>query len=156
MSASLPTKLLAPVGVEFVTGSVSAPGFLEALGHRALKENPFAEAYVPGINFTCRHGIAAGLALAGGEAAARAKSNPEVAPHLSFIDWGGHGYTVVRASADALEAEFVCIPRPVERSAGEDGGPLRYRVRHRAALWKGGEAPKLEQTIVEGDATLSI
>jgi alkaline phosphatase D len=156
MSKSLPPEEFAPVGVEIVTGSISAPGILEALEHRMPKTHPLAEAYVPAINFTCRHGVEAGLALAGGESAARAKSNAEVAPHLAFIDWGGHGYTVVRASADALEAEFVCIPRPLERSAGEDGGPLRYRVRHRAALWKAGEAPKLAQTVVEGDPSLSI
>jgi alkaline phosphatase D len=72
------------------------------------------------------------------------------------MDWGGHGYTVVRASNDALDAEFVCIPRPIERAPGEDGGPLRYRVRHRAKLWQAGEAPKLEQSVVEGDPGLSI
>jgi alkaline phosphatase D len=33
---------------------------------------------------------------------------------------------------------------------------LRYRVRHRAKLWQAGEAPKLEQSVVEGDPGLSI
>jgi len=42
---------------------------------------------------------------------------------------------------------FVCIPRPLER-ADEDGGPLRYRVAHRARLWKPGERPRLEQRIL--------
>jgi alkaline phosphatase D len=87
---------------------------------------------------------------------ARALSNPELSPHLSFVDMGGHGYAVVRASATAFETEFVAIPRPLERSPTPDGGPLAYRVVHRAALWKPGEHPKLEQRVLEGDPKLSI
>jgi alkaline phosphatase D len=35
---------------------------------------------------------------------------------------GGPGYAVVRAAQHALETEFVCIPRPLERSDRVDGG----------------------------------
>jgi alkaline phosphatase D len=69
---------------------------------------------------------------------------------------GGHGYALVRASSAAIETEFVAIPRPLERSATPDGGPLAYRVSHRASLWKAGEPPKLEQRVLEGDPKLSI
>jgi alkaline phosphatase D len=55
-----------------------------------------------------------------------------------------------------MVTEFVCIPRPIERSAGADGGPLRYRVRHEVAIWRAGERPRLLQTVVEGDAGLSV
>ena len=48
----------------------------------------------------------------------------------------------------------ICIPRPIERSASADGGPLRYCVVHRASLWKAGEAPKLERHVIEGDVEL--
>jgi alkaline phosphatase D len=88
-------------------------------------------------------------------AKARAVSNPSLAPHLSFVDMGGHGYTTVRITPASFETEFVCIPRPLERSDRPDGGPLRYRVRHRAALWGKGERPRLEQQVVEGDPGLS-
>jgi len=47
---------------------------------------------------------------------------------------GAHGYSVVRASSERLDVEFVCIPRPLERSAEADGGALRYLVVHRAKL----------------------
>jgi alkaline phosphatase D len=47
------------------------------------------------------------------------------------------------------------MPRPVERSDRPDGGPLRYRVRHRARLWRKGERPRLEQQVLEGDPELS-
>jgi alkaline phosphatase D len=89
-------------------------------------------------------------------AKARALSNPALAPHLSFVDLGGHGYATVRTSADAFETEFVCIPRPIERSESSDGGPLRYRVRHTARAWRAGERPKLEQRVIEGDPGLAI
>ena len=87
---------------------------------------------------------------------ARALSNREMSPHLSFLDLGGHGYAMVSAQANALDVEFVCIPRPLERSTSEDGGPLLYRVAHRAKLWRAGEAPKLERTKLEGQVPLAI
>jgi alkaline phosphatase D len=148
LSKRLPPQEFEPVGLEFVTGSVSAPGILESWEYKFPKDHKLAKAYYPNINRTVLHGIQAGLGTGA--------PDPKFAPHLSFMDWGGHGYTVVRASGDALEAEFVCIPRPIERAPGEDGGPLRYRVRHRAKLWQAGEAPKLEQSVVEGDPGLSI
>jgi alkaline phosphatase D len=69
---------------------------------------------------------------------------------------GGHGYAVVRVSSGSLETEFVCIPRPVERSERPDGGPLLYRTRHRARLWRKGETPSLELQILEGDPRFSV
>jgi alkaline phosphatase D len=56
----------------------------------------------------------------------------------------------------SMVTEFVCIPRPIARSATPDGGPLRYRVRHEVALWKAGDRPELRQTVVEGDLGLSV
>jgi alkaline phosphatase D len=79
-----------------------------------------------------------------------------LAPHLSFIDMGGHGYTTLRLAADSARCEFVCIPRPIERSATDDGGPLRYRVVHTVARWQPGERPVLQQQVIEGDPGLSL
>jgi alkaline phosphatase D len=50
----------------------------------------------------------------------------------------------------------VCIQRPLERSETPDGGPLVYRVRHSTKLWAQGEAPRLEQEVVEGEPPLAI
>jgi alkaline phosphatase D len=69
---------------------------------------------------------------------------------------GGHGYAIVSATSSAFETEFVCIPRPLERSQQPDGGPLRYRSKQRANLWAKGEVPKLEVKIVEGDPKFSL
>ena len=86
---------------------------------------------------------------------ARAARNPDNAPHLTFVDMCGYGYTTVRASAEELETEFVCIPPPVEHAGREDGGPLRYRVVHRVARWKAGERPQMRPVTIEGDPGLS-
>ena len=104
------------------------------------------------------HGVRASLALqkTGDLHQAMKQSNPEVAPHLSFVDLGGHGYSTVRVTADELEVEFVCIPRPIERNQQEDGGPLAYRVTHRVKLWKPGAVPRLERTAQEGTLPLVL
>ena len=69
---------------------------------------------------------------------------------------GGHGYAVVRVTSEKFETEFVCIPRPLERSDRSDGGPLNYRVRHSARPWRKGETPKLDLQVLEGDPRFSI
>lgn len=162
---ALPPKSFDPVGVAFITGSISAPGFAEALEHRP-KEHPLTPLFVverPGgkfettVNLTLKHGVRTALeyAKSGDLAAARRLSNPDNAPHLEFIDMGGHGYAVVSAGPDAVETEFVCIPRPIVRATTADGGPLRYRVVHRAERWRAGERPRLQRTILDGSAELS-
>jgi alkaline phosphatase D len=163
-SADLPPRNYDPVGVEFVTGSISAQSLVE-LGDRIVKPDHALRALyytgerreIPAINYTLLHGVRAALALSRTSAAeARKLHNPAVAPHLKFADLGGHGYGLVTVTADWLETEFVCIPVPFERSESADGGPLRYRVRHRVNRWKAGEQPKLAQTVVEGNADYSI
>ncbi|MCE9520904.1 MAG: alkaline phosphatase D family protein [Alphaproteobacteria bacterium] len=165
---SLPPEPFEPVGVAFITGSISAPGSVEAWEHSFPKDHPLRPIHLadrPGrdrpeatINLTMHHGVRSAIEYAktGDIAAARALRNPDVAPHLEFIDLGGHGYAVVTAGTDSLETEFVCIPRPIAPTQAADGGPLRYRVKHRAKLWRQGEAPKLIQTVLEGDARLSV
>ena len=156
------------MGIAFITGSISAPGLAEAMEHKidkAVAVRPLLLADVAGeekprplINMLVHHGVRSCLeyAKSGDLQKARALSNPELAPHLSFVDLGGHGYAAVKVTPDAFETEFVCIPRPLERSPGADGGPLNYRVRHRAKLWRKGEKPALVQQVVEGNADLSV
>ena len=112
----------------------------------------------PALNLLVRHGVRSCLEYARNFdlKTARSLSNPELAPHLEFVDLGGHGYAKVRLTADAMRTEFVCIPRPITPSEKSDGGPIRYRVVHTAALWKGGERPQLKTSVIEGDAGLSV
>jgi alkaline phosphatase D len=164
-TADLPPRKYDPVALEFVTGSISAIGMGGALPYSIKDDDPLRALYIvgpkedaiPSINFTILHGVRAALALQDGDVArARALRNPDVSPQLSFVDTAGHGYSMVTVTKDALETEFVCIPPPLERSATPDGGPLRYRVTHKARLWKAGERPALVQKVIEGDAQYSI
>ena len=162
---ALPPAAFEPVGVAFITGSVSAPGIVEAYEHRFPKEHPLRALYVadvegrqqPAINLLLRHGVRSCLEYqrTGSLKQALAASNPDVAPHLAFLDLGGHGYAALRVEAEAARCDFVCLPRPLERSATPDGGPLRYQVSHRVALWRKGETPRLERAASEGDLGLS-
>jgi alkaline phosphatase D len=104
------------------------------------------------------HGVRSCLELieSGDLERAVALSNRDLAPHLAFLDLGGHGYAVVRLDGRAMETEFVCIPRPLERAERPDGGPLVYRVIHRAALWRAGEPPVLQRTRLEGTPPLAL
>jgi alkaline phosphatase D len=167
-ASALPPEKFEPVGIAFVVGSISAPGLVEAFEHSLPKDHPLYALYLaqpPGqtkpqatVKLLMHHGVRACLEYGrtGDAAAARRLSNPQLAPHLSFLDLGGHGYAVVRASATTLECEFICIDRPLERSERSDGGPLRYRVVHKSHLWQAGERPELTQEILEGSADLSI
>ena len=165
---SLPPDPFKVVGVAFGTGSISAPGLVEAYEHKFPKQHPLRPLFLaqgpsdtrpqPTVNMLLRHGVRSCLeySKSGDVAKARALSNLDLSPHLSFVDMGGHGYAVVRVTSDSIESEFVCIPRPIERSPKPDGGPLLYRVKHRARLWRKGEVPKLEREILEGDPRFSI
>jgi alkaline phosphatase D len=162
---ALPPAAFEPVGVAFITGSVSAPGLVEAYEHRFPKDHPLRALYVadvggkmqPAVNLLLRHGVRSCVEYqrSGDLARAIRASNPDLAPHLSFVDMGGHGYAALRVASDAVECEFVCIPRPLERASTPDGGPLRYRVSHRVPMWRPGEMPRLERRLSEGDLGLS-
>ena len=167
-TSQLPPGKFEPVGLSFVGASLSSAGAMEALEHRPRDKFPLRQLYLvdrPGAakpdwtyNMTVKHGVRSSLEYAKSFDLdrARALSNPELAPHLEFIDAGGHGYAKVRLTGDEMRTEFVCIPRPITRSSSPDGGPLRYRVVHTAKLWAPGERPKLEQQVLEGDVGLSI
>jgi alkaline phosphatase D len=166
LAPSLPPKPFAPVGLEFVTGSVSAPGLAEALDHSMTPDKPWAAIFrqpsklgEPGlatINLTARHGVKASLAMqrGGDPAEIAAAANPEVAPNLDFVDVGGHGYVLITAHEASLEAELVCIPRPIQPAGSPDGGALRYRVKYRAMIWRAGEKPALDRTATQGELPL--
>ena len=165
-SRSLPPEPFEPLGVAFTTGSISAPGLVEALEHNFPNDHPLRDLYlVPPrgggpakatVNMLLRHGVRSCLEYArtGDADAARRVSNRDLSPHLSFVDMGGHGYATVRFGQEAMECEFVCLPRPLERSDRADGGAIAYRVLHRCRLWRKGERPALEQRVIEGDPGL--
>ena len=141
---------------------------MESLEHVLRKDHPLRALFLadrPGggkpdwtYNMLLRHGVRSCLEYAKTFDLKRALglSNPQLAPHLEFVDLGGHGYAKVRLTANEMRTEFVCIPRPITRSERPDGGPLRYRVAHVAKLWKPGERPHIEVQVLEGNVGLSI
>src|SRR5919112_1532961 len=167
-AADLPPRKFEPVGLSFVGASLASPGAMEAYEHRLPKALPIRALFLADrpddrkpdwtYNMLLRHGVRSCLEYAKSFdlKRARALSNPQLAPHLEFVDMGGHGYAKVRLTGDEMRTEFVCIPRPISRSASPDGGPMRYRVAHVAKLWGPGERPRLEQQVLEGDVGLSI
>jgi alkaline phosphatase D len=166
-AAQLPPGNFRPVGINFVVGSISSPGMVEAFEYTLPKAHPLRALYLidrpaephpeASMNLLFRHGVRTCLDYAKDHDLAKARllTNPENAPHVEFVDMGGHGYAVVRAALNRMDVEFVCIPRPLTDNALPDGGPVRYRVVHSAQLWKPGDTPKLSCTHVEGDPELS-
>jgi alkaline phosphatase D len=164
----LPPRKFEPVGLSFVGGSLSSAGTMEGMEHGLPKDAALRPLYLADrpdggkpawtFNMLLRHGVRSCLEYAKSFdlGRARALSNPDNAPHLEFLDLGGHGYAKVRLSGEEMRTEFVCIPRPITRSDRSDGGPLRYRVALTAPLWRAGERPRLEPEVLEGDVGLSI
>ena len=166
-SKALPPRPFEPVAVEFVTGSITAQTLSEVQQLTMRKDRPLRELNIHdrpdgsmecAWNMTLLHGVRSSLKLkeTGDPEQARAVSNPQLSPHLEFLDYAGHGYATVRASPTELETEFVCIPIPHERSETDDGGPLRYRVVHRVPAWKAGQAPRMTREVLEGDPGLAV
>jgi alkaline phosphatase D len=166
-ASDLPQGKFEPVGLSFVGASLTSPGTMEAYEHGLPKDAPLRPLFLADkaagppdwtFNMLLRHGVRSCLEYAKSFDLERARSlsNPELAPHLAFVDLGGHGYAKVQVSNDEMRTEFVCIPRPIERSERPDGGPLRYRVVLTAALWKSGERPRLKTSVLEGDVGLSM
>jgi alkaline phosphatase D len=167
-AADLPPGKFEPVGLSFVGASLVSPGAMESYEHRLPNDAPLRALFLADredgakpdwtFNMLLKHGVRSCLEYAKSFDLKRARSlsNPDLAPHLEFVDMGAHGYATVHLTADQMRTEFVCIPRPVTRSERPDGGPIRYRVSHTAALWKNGQRPQLKTSILEGDVGLSI
>src|SRR3954471_15501178 len=167
-TSELPPGKFDPVGLSFVGASLSSAGPMEANEHNLPKDNPLRPLFLADRpdgakpdwthNMLLKHGVRSCLEYARSFdlKAARSLTNPDLAPHLEFVDLGGHGYAKVRLTGDEMRTEFVCIPRPITRSKQPDGGPLRYRVAHTAKLWQPGDRPRLVQQVIEGDPGLSI
>jgi len=167
-TAELPPGKFEPVGLSFVGGSLVSPGAMEANEHQVPKDAPLRPLFLADkeaggkpdwtYNMLLKHGVRACLEYAKSFDLERARSlsNPDLAPHLEFLDLGGHGYAKVQLSANEMRTEFVCIPRPITRSDRPDGGPIRYRVLLTASLWKSGERPRLKTAVLEGDVGLAI
>ena len=135
---ALPPDAFEPVGVAFIVGSISAPCMVEGIEHKFPKVHPLRPLFLadragaakpePAVNMLLRHGVRSCLeyARSGDLAKARELSNPGNAPHVAFVDMGGHGYAVVRAAARS--------PRYRVRLHSATAGAQRARRRRSASL----------------------
>jgi alkaline phosphatase D len=164
---TLPPEAFEPVGIAFITASISMPSSAALLKDSVPPNHPLRSLYFkqaasgnvePVINMLLRHGVLSCLeyAKSGNADLARKLTNPSLAPHLKFVDCESYGFSVIRASSDRLACEFVCVPKPTERAAEPNGGPILYRVEHKTRLAKAGEPLVLEQQILEGHPALSL
>jgi alkaline phosphatase D len=140
---TLPPKPFNPVGLAFVTGSISAPGVAESLEYGLPKNHPLRALYLadilggakpePSINMLMLHGVRSCLEYqrSGDRGGARQLSNPNLAPHLSFLDFNGHGYSIICATTEWIDTEF-------------------------SKRWSAGQEPQLEQRILEDYAGLAV
>ncbi len=112
--------------------------------------------YESTVNLTLKRGVRSALeyARSGDLVAARSLTNPDNAPHLEFIDMGGHGYAVVTAKAEGLAdrvrlhpASHQSSPEPRWRTLALSRHPHRSTVARRrapqarAALHRGSSGP---------------
>ena len=168
---ALPPAAFEPVGVAFITGSISAPGLWRRFEHRFPKDHPLRALFrrraagrrrqAAGRRSTCccitACAAASNTRAAATSRQARRLSNPELAPHLPSSTWAATATAVVRADERRDRVRVRVHPAAARaRATGADGGPLRYRVVHRARLWRAGERRVLEQRVLEGDVALSI
>jgi alkaline phosphatase D len=155
------------VGVSFVGGSIISPGMAEANEHN-LKDGTIRCARCTSPirvrtaaahgNLLLHHGVRSALeyASSGDLQKAHAVRNPELAPHLAFVDVGGHGYATGPRRRQH-DGDRVRLHPAADRAQRRRGWLDRcaYRVRNEVPLWRAGERPQMRTTIVEGDAGLA-
>ena len=166
---ALPPKAIRAGGHRFRHGlDLGAREWWRRFEHGLPKDHPLRPLFVgqgpedtrpqPTMNLLLRHGVQVVPGVCEEwrhPQGARLVESRSVA--ASFLR--GHGWPRLcgRSRLEQMfETEFVCIPRPLERSERPDGGPLLYRTRHRASLWRKGETPRLEMQILEGDPRFSV
>ena len=166
LSADIPPRGYDPVAVEFVVGSISTPSVFQAAEAVLPLDRPLSPLYLvkqngqgavlPAMNMAVRHGVKACLeyARSGDIDAAKALSNPQLAPHLVFADQGGHGFAIVTATSDDLTVDFIGTARPDKPSTTPEGIAVAYRISHRVKAWTRGQQPHLEHIGTEGHAEL--
>ena len=144
---ALPPQTFEPVGVAFITGSISAPGLVEAFEHSFPEGSSAARAVLRRAagrreaGAGRQHAAASRRALVprvcrrrGDAAKARALSNPDLSPHLYSSTWAATATPSCAPAADRIDTEFVCIPRPLERLRHPTAARCATASTHREAL----------------------
>src|SRR3954464_4858876 len=108
-----------------IGASLVSPNIMEAYEHNLKKDAPLRSLFLadkPGqdkpdwtFNMLVRQGVRSCLEYAKNFdlKAARSLSNPDLAPHLEFVDLREQGYAKARLPADAIRPGSFCSPGPI-------------------------------------------
>ena len=81
-------------------------------------------------------------------------ADPRVNPHLKYADNDAYGFFRVVIDEEKCAAEFVTEPQPIRDHTNAENPPVRRRVRVDVPASEAGQAARLENWRVEGDAPL--
>ncbi len=166
-----PTQV--PVMVDFTAAGISSlPQWAEIAGAIETAVSPaLAEVIAPvlklilydatpfgggkgvvNLNTLLRYGSAAGNVAAATHdiAMIEAARNPDVNPHLRYVDTGANGYGIATIDGDAARIELVTIERPV-RDRGDDGARVRGTAAFVVARVDDGDTVALDEPELTGD-----
>ncbi len=115
-----------PVMAEFAGSSVSAPcrlviqRILMAHDPKLAELTSFrlgeGEKFQPAMNAWMLHGHKSALSVREGDNEVLANSDPQVCPHLRYMDTDAYGYYRVKFNSSIAKADFVAVEEPVQMS----------------------------------------
>ena len=160
----------APVAVlpEFAGGAVSAVSRMiiqrelsahdPQLSKRVAfdgKAQGYEQAIMPSLNAWMLFGAASANAASGGADPAEVNeaADPEVNPHMRYVDADAHGFLVARITPDRCDVQYMSVFEPVNLADNEEAG-VRRRVNLRVEAWPEGREPVIEVGAVEGEQPL--
>jgi hypothetical protein len=127
---ALPPKPFEPVGIAFVTGSISAPGIVEAFEHGLPREHPLRPLFVgqepggvrpqPTMNLLLKHGVRSALEYtkSGDLQKARALSNPDLSPQFPLWIWVATATQLFASPARCSKPSLCVSPVPSSAARG--------------------------------------
>ena len=147
-SAQLPPGKFEPVGLSFVGASLSSAGRDGGHEHKLPEGSPLRPLYLadrPGaakpdwtFNMLLKHGVRSCLEYAKSFDLERARRcrTPTLAPHLEFVDMGGHGYATVRLTGDECGPSSSASRGRSRAASAPTAGRCAIASSHSAKLWR--------------------
>jgi alkaline phosphatase D len=115
-------------------------------------EKGYSQAIMPTLNAWMLFGHATAEMIHNGADPDEATNSrdPEVNPHLDYVDSDAHGFFVARLDEDACNVEFVSVYEPTKLQAPGEA-PVRRRVKFVVEKTSNGEEPDVVYSGTEGE-----
>ena len=119
------------------------------------KAHGYHQATMPSLNAWMLHGAASAKALFSGKSEAEIlqASDPDVNPHIHYVDTDAHGFFVARITTERCDVQYVSVFEPVNPAKQPESG-VRRRVNFHVDAWSEGDAPRIRVGKVEGEEPL--